>query len=203
MPRITPKQLRVLRYIGDFIAEHGCSPSLDEMARALGVAKRTVRQYLKALEEKEIISRERYSHRSIEILDPEYAPPRGNELPLLGRIAAGEPIEAVEVPEMIDVGEALGLGNRRSGLFVLQVKGNSMVEEGIFDGDYVVVEKANTAENGQTVVALLPDNNVTLKKLYREKNRVRLQPANPDMKAIYVTEVEIQGIVKGVFRPVR
>jgi len=198
---MTAKQVKVLRYVGEFISEHGYSPTLDEIAEGLGVAKPTVQQYLRTLEEKEVISRQRYSHRSIEIVDPEYAPRKKTELPLLGRIAAGQPIEAVEMPETVDVGGVLGLREDTGMLFVLQVKGNSMVEEGIFDGDYVVIEKREAAENGQTVVALLPDNTATLKKLYKEKNRVRLQPAHPGMEPIYTTEVAIQGVVKGVFRP--
>jgi repressor LexA len=197
---MTPKQLKVVLYAGEFISEHGYSPTLDEIADGLGVAKPTVQQYLRALEAKGVISRQRYAHRSIEIVDPDYAPRGRAALPLLGRIAAGEPIEAVEVPEMVDIGDALGLG-RDSDLFLLEVKGDSMVEEGICDGDYVIVEKRETAQNGQTVVALLPDNTATLKKLYKERRRVRLQPAHPDMEPIYAAEVAIQGVVRGVFRP--
>jgi len=199
---VTPKQLRVVRHIAEFIERHGCSPTLDEIAEALGVTKSTVQQYLQALEERGIISRARYSHRSIEIVDLDYAPRKSAELPLLGRVAAGGPIEAVEVPEVVDVGEVLGLDGDRE-LFVLQVKGDSMVEEGIFDGDYVVIERTQVAENGQAVVALLPDNTVTLKKFYREKGRIRLQPASPEMRPIYTDEVVIQGVVRGVLRPFR
>jgi repressor LexA len=194
--------MRALAWVRDFIKERGYSPTLDELADGLGVSKPTVQQYLRALEAKSLIVRQRYAHRSIEITRPEYAPGRGFELPLLGRIAAGQPIEAVEVPETVDVGDALRLRVDKE-LFALQVKGYSMVEEGILDGDYVIVERRATAENGQTVVALLPDNTATLKKLYKEKNRVRLQPAHPDMKPIYVREVTVQGVVRGVFRPVR
>ena len=100
------------------------------------------------------------------------------------------------------MGEMLGLSAGRE-MFALRVKGNSMVEDGIFDGDYVVVERREAAEDGQLVVALLPDGSVTLKKFYREKGRVRLQPANPEMKPIYAREVEIQGIVRGVIRSFR
>jgi repressor LexA len=202
MATVTPKQLRTLRYIGKFIARRGYSPTLDEIAEGLGVSKPTVQQYLAALQKKGVVERHRYAHRSIKIVDPEYAPPRSAGLPLLGYIAAGSPIEALEAVEAIDMGEMLGLSAGRE-MFALRVKGNSMVEDGIFDGDYVVVERREAAEDGQLVVALLPDGSVTLKKFYREKGRVRLQPANPEMKPIYAREVEIQGIVRGVIRSFR
>ncbi|MFW6107325.1 MAG: transcriptional repressor LexA [bacterium] len=200
MSRLTPRQQRVACWIRDFIVEHGYAPTLAEIADGLGVAKPTVQQYLRVLEEKGVIARQRYAHRSIEIVDGDYAPGGGLELPLLGRIAAGQPIEAIEVPETVDVEEALGLGAGGE-LFALEVRGDSMVDEGIFDGDYVVVERRDTAENGQTVVALLPDDRATLKKLYREKGRIRLQPAHPDMEPIYTDDVMVQGVVRGVFRP--
>jgi repressor LexA len=202
MSRLTPTQRRAACWIRDFIMEHDYAPTLAEIADGLGVAKPTVQQYLQALEEKGIIARQRYAHRSIEIVDADYAPGGGTELPLLGRIAAGRPIEAVEVPETVDVGDALGLRDGGE-LFALEVRGDSMIEEGIFDGDYAVVERREAAENGQTVVALLPDGTATLKKLYREKGRIRLQPAHPDMEPIYTDEVTVQGVVRGVFRPLR
>lgn len=200
--RPTPKQAKVLRWISAFVSEQGYAPTLDEIAAGLGLAKPTVQQYLRALEAKKAISRRRYAHRSIEILDPAVRPPGGTVPPLLGRITAGQPIEAVEVPETINVAEALGLTGRKD-LFVLEVRGDSMIEEGINDGDYVIVEKRETAENGQVVVALLPDNTATLKRFFKEHDRVRLQPANPNLAPIYVKEVTVQGVVRGVFRPIR
>jgi repressor LexA len=199
MENLTPNQLRVLRRIEEFIRRKGYSPTLDELAAGLRVSKPTVQQYLRALEEKRAIRRMRYAHRSIEPLGRAGAL-RGAELPLLGRIAAGEPIEAVEGRELLDVAAMLGLEEGRD-LFLLRVKGDSMIEEGIHDGDYVVVEKRETARNGERVVALLPDDTATLKKFYREKDRIRLQPANPEMEPLYVRDVRIQGIVRGVFRP--
>jgi len=200
MSRLTPNQSRVLECIEEFIGENGYSPTLDEIANRLGVRKPTVQQYLAALEAKGVITRKRYAHRSIEVVSGGREA-RGTRLPLLGMIAAGEPIEAIEDREMVDVADALGIGRDRE-LFLLRVKGDSMIDDGIFDGDYVVVEKRNTAENGATVVALLPDGTATLKKFYRETGRIRLQPANPRMKPLYAREVVIQGIVRGVFRPV-
>ncbi len=200
MERLTPNQLRVLRFIRKFVGENGYSPTMSEIAQGLGISKPTVQQYIEVLETKRAIRRQRYAHRSIEVVTEEDE--EKTQLPLLGRIAAGEPIEAIEDREMVDVAGALGMERGRD-LFLLQVKGDSMINEHIFHGDYVVVEKTETAENGETVVALLRDNTATLKKLYREKNRIRLQPANPEMKPMYAREVAIQGVVRGVFRPVR
>lgn len=198
MEHLTPTQSRAAKCIRDFFDQHGCSPTLDEIAERMGVTKPTVQQYLQALEEKGVIRRRRYAHRSIELLR------RGTDgtgLPLAGRIAAGSPLEAIEDGEEIDIAGVLGAradGNH----FILQVRGDSMIEDGIFDGDYVVVERRATARNGETVVALLPDNTATLKRFYREKGRVRLQPANPAMGPIYAEDLTVQGIVKGVFRSV-
>ncbi|MFH0965450.1 MAG: transcriptional repressor LexA [Planctomycetota bacterium] len=200
MRGVTPRQLRILNYVREFTERRGYSPTLDEIADSLGVTKPTVQQYLRALERKGAIVRERYAHRSIEIVEEERRDRKGAELPFVGRIAAGEPIEAVETIEAMDVRGLLGLKGGGGNHFVLQVKGDSMIGEGIFDGDYVVVERRETAESGEAVVALLPDNTATLKRLYKEKGRLRLQPANPAMEPIYADEVTIQGVVKGVLR---
>ncbi len=199
MDPLTPGQLKVVEFIRRFTERRGFAPTLDEIARHFRVTKPTVQQYLRALEEKGVITRKRYGHRSIEIVAPEFAGHKEQELPLLGRIAAGEPIEAIETKESVDMRELLGLKVNKE-MFLLQVKGDSMIEDGIFDGDYVVVERREVAENGQTVVALLPDGSATLKRFYRESKRIRLQPANPDLKPMYVKEVTIQGVVKGVIR---
>ena len=201
MEPLTPNQLRVLRFIDGFIRDRGYAPTLDEIGRRMGVTKPTVQQYLQALEQKGVIRRERYAHRSIEVI-PREEHARRDAFPLVGRVAAGEPIEALEDTEMVDFAEILGPA-REAPVFLLRVKGDSMIEEGILDGDYVMVEKRPTADNGDTVVALLADNTATLKKLYREQGRVRLQPANPNMKPIYVKQVAIQGVVRGVVRAVR
>ncbi len=201
MDPLTPNQLKVVEFIRSFTERQGYAPTLDEIARHFRVIKPTVQQYITLLEEKGIIIRKRYAHRSIEIVAPAFSGGSGQELPLVGRIAAGEPIEAIETTEMVDVGDVLGLRSGKK--FLLQVKGNSMVEDGIFDGDHVVVEIRQTAENGDTVVALLPDGNATLKKFYKEKNRIRLQPANPNLKPMFVKEVVIQGVVKAVIRSLK
>jgi len=199
MGTLTPRQLEALQYIRDFIESKGYSPTMNEIADGLDVTKSTVQQYLAALEDGEFIRRQRYAHRSIEIIDPEYAAGSKTEVPLLGRIAAGESIESVEEPQVLDIADLLNL-DAQGDFFMLEVSGNSMIEEGIFDGDYVVVEKVSEARNGQPVVALLPDHTVTLKKFFQEEDRIRLQPANPDMEPIYVSDVTIQGVVRGVVR---
>jgi repressor LexA len=199
MTSLTPRQLQVVTFIRRFSAQHGFAPTLAEIARHLGVIKATVQQYLQALEDKGVITRKRYSHRSIELVPDAFDSDEERELMLLGRIAAGEPIEAIETPEPTDVETLLGLRRNRE-TFLLQVKGDSMIDDGIFDGDYVVVERRETAENGQTVVALLPDGSATLKRFYREGGKIRLQPANPRLKPKIVTRVSIQGVVRGVVR---
>jgi repressor LexA len=194
---MTPKQKKVVEFIQRFCEKCGFAPTLEEIAREMRVCKITALQYLRALERQKIISRQRYARRAIEITAPEYKLRRATQLPLLGRIAAGSPIEAIEVPETIDLAEEITAGSRKD-LFVLQVKGNSMVEDGIFGGDYVVIEKREVAENGETVVALLPDGSATLKRFYREPKRIRLEPANAKMKPLRVRDVQIQGIVRSV-----
>ena len=199
MDPLTPSQKRVAQRIRDSLRERGYAPTMDELARDLGISKPTAQQYLRALEVKGAIRRRRYGHRAIEWIGPEE---EAGRLPLAGRIAAGLPIEAVQDVETVDIAETLGARQGRE-CFILQVKGDSRSEDGIFDGDYVVVERRHAAENGETVVALLPDNTATLKRFYREKDRIRLQPANAAMSPIYVQEVEIQGVARGVFRPVK
>jgi repressor LexA len=195
---MTPKQMKVFEFVRDFIGTWGYAPSLAEIASRMKVCKVTARQYLQALERQGLISRRRYGRRAIEIEPVSRTRGGASEIPMLGCIAAGEPVDAVEIPETLDVGGSLDAGGE---IFALRVRGDSMVGEGILDGDYVIIEKAQTARNGQVVVALLDDGSATLKKFYREKNRVRLEPANENLRPIYVKSVTVQGIVKGVFRP--
>lgn len=199
MSGLTPRQRQAFEFIKRFISKNGFSPTLDELGQHMGVTKVTARQYVQALQRKGALRADRYAHRSLEPVDKDEGRTNSLTLPLAGRIAAGSPLDAVEDLEMVDVADALDIG-RAEGMFLLQVTGDSMVEEGIFDGDYVIVEPSATARNGETVVALLDDGTATLKKFHREKNRVRLQPANSAMKPIYVRGVAVQGIVKGVVR---
>jgi len=193
---LTRRQHEIVEFVRNYVAEYEYAPTMQEIADHLGVSRPTVFEHIEALEAKGALEREPTRARSIS-LAPELAGDAAR-LPLVGRIAAGRPIEAVEDPEILDV-EALFHG-RTGETFVLQVRGNSMIEEQIRDGDYVVIEKREQARNGETVVALLADGEATLKKFYREKGRIRLQPANAEMKPIYVKEVEVQGVVIGVLR---
>jgi repressor LexA len=205
----TPKQLRVMEFIRDFRAEHRVSPTLEELAGHLGVTKPTAFGHIEALIRKGALRKTRAEARSLDILDPEFAPPlrSGDDLqgvtvpaarvPLLGRIAAGRPIEALEDSEPLDVSD---LFPARENCYALKVEGNSMIEDGIRDGDFVIVENRRTASNGETVVAIIGDNEATLKRFYREHGRVRLQPANPAIEPIYVDHCEIRGVVLSVHR---
>jgi repressor LexA len=195
---LTPRQLEIVNFIRDYFAENGYAPTMQEMADHLGVSRPTVFEHIEALEAKGALRRQALRSRGIE-LAPELTG-KVTVLPLVGRIAAGQPIEAIEEAEVLDL-EALFRG-RLGETFVLQVRGNSMIDEQIRDGDYIIVEKRFDARDGETVVALLDSGDATLKKFYREPDRIRLQPANPTMRPIYVDPdgVRIQGVVIGVLR---
>lgn len=198
----TPKQLSILRFIVETQRERGVSPSIREICEHLGGRHvKTVGEHLDRLEEKGAITRERGQVRSLRVMDPKLTGEAGQSR-LVGTIAAGAPIEAVEIPETFDLLPMLSLDSGRD-TYVLRVRGDSMVKDRICDGDYVIIEKRATAEDGQTVVAILEDEKATLKRFYREKGRIRLQPANSSMKPIYAKHVEIRGVVKGVVRVTR
>jgi repressor LexA len=188
-----------MRFIRDFRREHGYSPTLREIGDRLNLTKVTVFEHIEAAEKKGLLKRaQKHLSRSLQISPKfEFPDERPTRMPLVGRIAAGLPIEAVEDNETLDLEEMF---DRRHETFVLRVTGDSMIGEHICDGDYVICERRSTARNGETVVALMPDGEATLKKYYRESRRIRLQPANPDYEPIYVTKVEIQGVVVGVLR---
>ena len=194
--RLTPKQLRIVDFVRDFTVRNGYAPTLDEMAQTFGVSKVTVYEHVQKLKRRGVLRHTPRRARSIEV-DEAVLAGRPTALPLVGTIAAGQPIEALEVRETIDVHELI---DPDADTFLLHVRGDSMIDEHIRDGDYVIVHRQSTARNGETVVALLPDGDATLKKFYRENGRVRLQPANPDLEPIYVKAVEIQGVVIGVLR---
>jgi repressor LexA len=198
---LTKKQKDILEFIRTQIHAHGYAPTLREIGEHFGLSSvATVHKHLKALEEKGELKREEGRARQVEIRPPLTTPHRW-EVPLLGLVAAGSPIEALEQPDSISLPEDM-LG--RGETFVLQVKGDSMIEDHILDGDRIVVEKRTTAENGEIVVALI-GNEATVKRLYREPGRVRLQPANSSMQPIYVQNenLKIQGVVTGVLRRMR
>ena len=196
---LTKRQREILDYLNEFIAQHGYAPSLEEIGRQFSLSSlATVHKHLTNLQEKGFIRRAWNRSRSVELV-PTRVGGRALELPLLGFVAAGQPIEAVASNETISVPETLA-GKRDS--YVLRVKGDSMIDEQIRDGDFVIVEDRRTAANGEMVIALLNGADVTLKKLYRENGRIRLQPANATMQPMRFQErdVLIQGVVVGVIR---
>src|SRR5689334_16935387 len=196
---LTKRQREILDYLNDFIQQHGYAPSLEEIGRRFGLSSlATVHKHLTNLQDKGFIKRAWNRSRSVEVV-PTRAGGRALELPLLGFVAAGSPIEAVVSSETIAVPEDL-VGKRDS--YVLRVKGDSMIDEQIKDGDFVIVEDRRTADDGEMVIALLAGSDVTLKKLYRANGRIRLQPANPAMQPIMAMpdQVQVQGVVVGVMR---
>lgn len=198
---LTKRQKEILDYLDAYIGEHGYAPSFEEIARFFGYSSlATVHEHLGNLERKGYIRKAYNESRSIEVIAGT-RPGGAVELPLLGAVAAGEPIEAVVDRESLSVPEDMVRPGAAS--YVLRVKGDSMIDEHIRDGDYIVVSARPTANDGEMVVALVGGENVTVKKLYREPgNRIRLQPANPAMEPIIVdaNDVVIQGIVVGVIR---
>ncbi|HYE26492.1 MAG TPA: transcriptional repressor LexA [Clostridia bacterium] len=201
---LTKRQRQVYDYIADFVRSNGYSPSFEEIGQALGLSSlATVHKHVTNLEEKGLIKRDYNRSRSIDVLPLR---PRAKAaaatadftLPLVGRIAAGRPVEQVEQPETISLTDF----TRAKDVFVLQVTGESMQDEHIVDGDYVLVEKSQTAHNGEIVVALVEGSETTLKRFYREGDTIRLQPSNAAMKPILVPagSVQIQGRVVGVLR---
>src|SRR6202007_410819 len=202
---ITRRQRQVYDFISRFVAENGYSPSFEEIGKGLELSSlATVHKHVSNLEKKGLLTRDYNRSRSIDLL-----PPKGRlkqamsvntavVLPLVGRIAAGQPIEAVENPETISLADFV----RSKEVFVLEVRGESMQDEHILDGDYVLGEKTRTAHNGDIVVALVDQSDATLKRLYREGENVRLQPSNVNMKPIIVpaASVDVQGRVIGVLR---
>ncbi len=199
MQPLTKRQREILDFLSEFIEQHGYAPSLEEVGRRFGLSSlATVHKHLTNLQEKGFIKRAWNRSRSVELV-PTRTGSRALELPLLGNVAAGVPIEAVVSSETVAVPEDF-VG--KSDTYALRVRGNSMIEEQIRDGDVVIIEDRNTADNGEMVIALLDGADVTLKKFYRENGRVRLQPANATVKPIMVEvdQLQIQGVVVGVIR---
>lgn len=199
---LTPKQLRILQLIRDWRVRKGYSPTMQELADEIGVSKVTVFEHVEALIRKGALVREPNKARSLSIADGIPVPDESRPLrfPLVGKIAAGYPIEKVPEADEIDLTEFLFPTERGESTFALKVDGDSMRDEGIFSGDIVLVERTQVAQNGDRVVALLPDGSTTLKTFYKEDDHIRLQPANPDFEPIRVRFCQIQGIVKGVVR---
>lgn len=199
---LTPKQLKILQLIRDWRVRRGYSPTMQELADEIGVSKVTVFEHVEALIKKGALIREPNKARSLSIADGIAVPDeaRPTRFPLVGKIAAGYPIEKVADQDEVDLAEVLGAHQQAGSTFALKVEGDSMRDEGILDGDYVLVERTEVAHNGDRVVALLPDGQTTLKTFYKEDDHIRLQPANPAFDPIRVKMCTIQGIVKGVVR---
>ncbi len=193
--QITPKKKIFVDFVNSYIQKKGFSPSIPEIAKKLKIANSTAHQHLKELKEIGLLKKEKNQRRGIEIFRGEHMV----NIPLLGTIAAGQPIEAIETPEEFITITKDGLG-KHDKHYALRVQGNSMIDEGIFDGDIVILRRQESAENGQTVVAVIDNNEVTLKKIYREHGKFRLQPSNPTLFPIYRDEVEVRGIVIKIIR---
>lgn len=202
---ITKRQRQVYDFIADFVQRNNYTPSFQEIGDGLGLSSlATVHKHITNLEKKGLLNRDYNRSRSIDLLPPKgrmkqaMAITTGTVLPLLGRIAAGQPIEAIERPETISLADF----TRSKDVFVLEVRGDSMQDEGILDGDYVLVEKTKIAHNADLVVALVEGSDATLKRFYREGDKIRLQPSNARMKPFvhHAKDVDIQGRVIGVLR---
>jgi repressor LexA len=207
---LTRRQKQVYDFISSFVDTHGYSPSFEEIAEGLGLSSlATVHKHITNLEQKELLRRDYNRSRSIDLLKPRGAMKQslavaaaaagtGMSLPLVGRIAAGRPLEAMENPESISLADF----TRSKEVYVLQVTGESMQDEHIVDGDYVLVEKTNAARDGEIVVALVNGSDATLKRIYVEGEKIRLQPSNASMQPIMVpaASVQVQGRVIGVLR---
>jgi repressor LexA len=199
---LTPRQLDVIVAIRNFRHINGYAPTMQELADQLGTSKVTIFEHIGALEKKRVISRDKHKARSVEIIGDVKLPDenRPTKLPMLGNIAAGSPIEAIENREEIDLEKMF---HSRTGVYVLRVRGESMIDDHLCDGDYVVIERRESARNGEQVVALLDTGEATLKRFYREPgNKIRLQPANSTMQPRIVESdrVRVQGVVIGVLR---
>jgi repressor LexA len=202
---LTKRQREIYDFISQFVTKNGYSPSFEEIGAGMGLSSlATVHKHLTNLERKGMLKRDYNRSRSIDVIQPkgkmkqEMMLNAAGVLPLMGRIAAGQPIEALENPATISLNDV----TRSKDVFVLQVTGDSMQDEHIVDGDYVMVERQKTANNGEIVVALVDGTDATLKRMYREGDRIRLQPSNAMMKPIMVAAaaVQIQGRVIGVLR---
>lgn len=191
------RQAEVLKFISEFRKKKGYTSSLGEIAEHFGISIPTIHQHVSYLRKKNLLTSEKGKQRSIQVLNDHKS---GTvEIPLMGLIAAGGPIEAIRDPRPIEVPR--NMFSAGANYYALKVAGTSMIEDGVFDGDIIIVREQSSVDDGEKAVAYLPDKDaVTLKRIYREKNRIKLVPANKNMKPFYETNVEIQGKVAGVIR---
>lgn len=223
---LTARQHQIVTYIYRYRKRNGLAPTLAEIAGELGISKVTVHEHISQLEKKGALEKEPFMSRSTRLTrrmtrevektlveqsryvgldEPELDEPEevsfsesdSFSLPLLGEIAAGRPLEAMEESEPLDLAEACQAHRAN---YILRVRGNSMIEDGICDGDYVLIEKRDNARDGETVVAVLENNEATLKRFYRHRRKFKLQPANSSLKPQFVDKLEIRGVVVGVLR---
>ena len=206
METLTRRQDEILNFIKEYIVSHGYPPTIREIGKAMGVnSPATIHAHLNNLEKKGFIKKDDSKNRAIELLVKNEFANNSNELtvevPLLGKITAGSPIEAIEHPdEYFAIPSYLIPKNKE--VFTLNVSGCSMINAGILDGDIIIVERANTARNGQIVVAMTDENEVTLKTYYKEADHFRLQPENDTMEPIILQNVSILGIAIGLYRKI-
>jgi repressor LexA len=197
---LTRRQRQIVDFFQEYTHDNGLSPTYEEIAEHFGVNKVTIFGHVSELERKGVLRRnKRGTSRNVQLVEPETAtsespPPT---LSILGNIAAGCPIETLEEPEALDLASMMP---DDKDIYALRVTGDSMIDDAIADGDVVLVERREHARDGETVVAVLPDETCTLKRFYREEDRVRLQPANETMDPIYVDDVTVRGVVIGVLR---
>ncbi len=205
MEKLTERQKDVLNYIKSYIVSHGYPPTVREIGKALDISSpATIHVHLKNLEKKGIIRKEGAKNRAIELLIENEFATKDDEVrkvPLLGKITAGSPIEAIEMPNEFFSLPAYLLPKKKE-VFVLKVSGISMINAGILDGDMVIVERTNTARNGEIVVAMNDENEVTLKTYYKEKGHIRLQPENDNLEPIILKNVTILGKAIGLYRKI-
>ena len=198
MSTLTKKQKQIYDFIAEYVENYGYSPSLTEIGEEFGIATvSTIHKHISNLIEKGLIKKIKGVARSLELIEKK----TGDfiAIPLTGLITAGRPIEAIEIPdEVIEISKDRRF--QEGELYALKVKGNSMIGDGIFDGDIAIIKKQEWADNGDTAVAIIDDNEATLKKFYKEKGRIRLQPANPTFEPIFRKQVEVRGIVVKIIR---
>lgn len=203
MEKLTKRQSDILQVIKEFMVQNGYPPTVREIGTVLNLnSPATIHFHLKKIEEKGYIKKDSSKNRTIELLVPNEYEQKQNDVvqvPLLGKITAGNPIDAIEMPnEFFSI--PANLIPKKKEVFTLKVSGESMIKVGIYDGDIVIVQKQNTANNGDTVVAMNENNEVTLKTFYKEKAHFRLQPENDTMEPIILKQVTILGKAIGLYR---
>lgn len=210
MAHVTPRQMQILKAVASFQCSRCYSPTIAELARELGISRTTVFEHISELRRKGLLSALPGKARSLELTceaqellrrfdsdEPYRCDARSGGISLAGKIAAGEPLEAVETGDCISFASCFGAADE---IFALEVKGDSMIDEGVREGDYVICRRCSVAENGQLVVAIVDNDCATLKRFYKEKERVRLQPANEDYQPIYSDNCRIEAVVVGLIR---